>query len=79
VGGPEPFSTIGPAGQMQGWWMQLRSYRELNTANFKVINELGNRLPVEIFADEWKYLKQDPIRGRRNRYAELATSERVVR
>ncbi|MFF3787447.1 hypothetical protein [Streptomyces sp. NPDC001933] len=60
------------------WWMQLRSYRDLNTAKFKVINKLEERLPVKIFADEWKELKRDPIPAWRERYAELGASERTI-
>ncbi|MFI1155874.1 hypothetical protein [Streptomyces sioyaensis] len=60
------------------WWMQLRSYRDLNTAKFQVINKLEERLPAKIFADEWEALKTDPIPGWRKRYAELGTSERIV-
>ncbi|MGA5272954.1 RipA family octameric membrane protein [Streptomyces cellulosae] len=60
------------------WWMQLRSYRDLNTAKFQVINKLEEHLPARIFADEWEALKRDPISGWRKRYAELGTSERIV-
>ncbi|MFE0173539.1 hypothetical protein ACFWZ2_14570 [Streptomyces sp. NPDC059002] len=60
------------------WWLQLRSYRDLNTAKFKVINNLERRLPVRIFSDEWASLRSDPVPGWRKRYAELGTSERVV-
>ena len=60
------------------WWMQLRSYRDLNTAKFKVINKLEETLPVQVFADEWRELKRDPIPAWRKRYAELGTSERTV-
>ncbi|MFF2314054.1 hypothetical protein ACFVVJ_29070 [Streptomyces albidoflavus] len=60
------------------WWLQLRSYRELNTAKFKGINKIEENLPVKIFADEWEVLKSDPITGWRKRYAELGDSERVV-
>lgn len=60
------------------WWLQLRSYRDLNTAKFKGINKLEERLPAKIFADEWEALKSDPIPGWRKRYAELGTSERIV-
>ncbi|MER5870297.1 hypothetical protein [Streptomyces sp. NPDC002044] len=60
------------------WWLQLRSYRDLNTAKFKGINKIEERLPVKIFADEWEELKTDPITGWRKRYAELGDSERVV-
>ncbi|MFD9367149.1 hypothetical protein ACFWA6_05485 [Streptomyces sp. NPDC060020] len=60
------------------WWLQLRSYRDLNTAKFKGINKIEERLPVKIFADEWEELKRDPIAGWRKRYAELGDSERIV-
>lgn len=60
------------------WWMQLRSYRHLNSAKFTVINTLEGRLPVRIFTDEWDVLKGAPAPGRLKRYAELGTSERVV-
>ncbi|MFK4037014.1 hypothetical protein ACI2LC_14575 [Nonomuraea wenchangensis] len=60
------------------WWMQLRSYRDLNQAKFKVINRIEEELPLKIFSDEWEYLKKDPIRNWRSRYAELGTSERAI-
>ena len=60
------------------WWMQLRSYRDLNTAKFKGINKLEEGLPVKIFTDEWDQLRRDPVHGWRKRYAELGTSERVI-
>lgn len=60
------------------WWMQLRSYRDLNSAKFTGINKLEERLPVRIFADEWEELRRDPVHGWRKRYAELGTSERLV-
>ncbi|MFJ3219516.1 hypothetical protein ACIPLC_26770 [Kitasatospora sp. NPDC086801] len=60
------------------WWLQLRSYRDLNTAKFKVINELENGLPVKVFTDEWNYLKETPRPAGRKRYAELGISERIV-
>ncbi|WP_137229816.1 hypothetical protein [Streptomyces sp. BPSDS2] len=60
------------------WWLQLRSYRDLNTAKFKGINKTEEWLPVKIFADEWEALRRDPIVGWRKRYAELGTSERIV-
>lgn len=60
------------------WWLQLRSYRDLNTAKFQGINKIEERLPVKIFADEWEALRRDPVVGWRKRYAELGMSERVV-
>ncbi|MFD3473032.1 hypothetical protein ACFWWM_43335 [Streptomyces sp. NPDC058682] len=60
------------------WWLQLRSYRDLNTAKFQGINKIEARLPVKIFADEWEALRRDSITGWRKLYAELGASERVV-
>jgi hypothetical protein len=60
------------------WWLQLRSYRDLNRAKFSVINEIEKQLPVGIFSGEWVVLKQDPVPAWRKRYAELGTVERIV-
>lgn len=60
------------------WFMQLRSYRDLNRAKFDVINGLEKQLPVAVFSAEWESLKQDPVSSWRSRYAELGTIERVV-
>lgn len=35
------------------WFSLIRSYKNLNTAKFKVIHELENYLPVAIFRYEW--------------------------
>lgn len=60
------------------WWLLLRSYRELNKAKFGLIVQMEKRLPVQIFEDEWKSLKQDRVPVWRKRYAELGTIERVI-
>lgn len=61
------------------WWFQLRSYRDLNTAKFRVINQIeADNLPIRPFSDEWKDLKKDPVPGFRGRYAELGFVERFV-
>ncbi|TRO69451.1 hypothetical protein [Streptomyces sp. IB201691-2A2] len=60
------------------WWLQLRSYRDLNTAKFAVINKIEERLPVQLFKDEWDSLKRDPLPPLRKRYAELGYIERVI-
>ncbi|MFE4973524.1 hypothetical protein ACFRAR_15585 [Kitasatospora sp. NPDC056651] len=61
------------------WWMQLRSYRDLNGAKFQVINDLEKRLPAQIFAAEWDILRNGSTPGRHHRhYTELGTSERAV-
>lgn len=60
------------------WWLQLKSYRDLNRVKFEVINKIEEQLPVKIFSDEWAFLKRDSVRSWRTRYAELGMSERRV-
>lgn len=60
------------------WWLQLRSYRDLNAAKFQAILSLEKGLVAHPFALEWDALKKDPVKSWRSRYAELGTSERVV-
>ena len=60
------------------WWLQLRSYRDLNRAKFDVLTSLEAQLPVRLFSDEQQSLKRDPVAGWRGRYAELGTSERTI-
>lgn len=61
------------------WYLQLRSYRQLNGAKFAVINAIEDEyFEVHPFMDEWKELKKDPVSGWRQRYAELGTVERLV-
>ncbi|WP_229073345.1 hypothetical protein [Actinoplanes sp. DH11] len=60
------------------WWMQLRSYRDLNAAKFDVIMKIEQNLPVRVFGDEWTTLKRDPVPQWRGRYAELGLVERIV-
>jgi hypothetical protein len=73
------------------WWMQLRSYRNLNAAKFEVIGKLEQHLPAQVFGDEWAILKREPVErtvvrskllGRLvkplSRYAELSVVEQIV-
>jgi hypothetical protein len=73
------------------WWLQLRSYRNLNAAKWQVIAELESRLPAHPFADEWAILKKDGMEEAAlasgwltralqplARYAELSLIEQVV-
>jgi hypothetical protein len=60
------------------WFLLLRSYRDLNRAKFKVIQDLETQLPVALFRNEWNELKRDPVKWWRPRYAELGTVERLA-
>jgi hypothetical protein len=41
------------------WALLIKSYRDLNTAKFKVIHDAEKRLPLKIFCDEWQLLQRD--------------------
>jgi hypothetical protein len=73
------------------WWLQLRSYRNLNAAKWAVIANLEEQLPAKPFTDEWAILKTDTIERQAAkftwltkalrplaRYAELSLVEQVV-
>lgn len=60
------------------WWLQLRSYRDLNRAKFQTIHDVESSLPFQLFKDEWEVLKNDQIPWWKGRYAELATVESIV-
>ncbi len=60
------------------WWLQLRSYRDLNRAKFDVIRKFEEDLPFKVFTDEWASLKQDRVKSWRGRYAELGFAERTI-
>lgn len=60
------------------WWLQLKSYRDLNRAKFEVIMNVEKSLPWAVFTQEWNSLKTDPVKRWRPRYAELGTIERTV-
>ncbi len=38
------------------WLMILRSYRQLNSAKFRVIHEIEKELPIAPFDEEWRVL-----------------------
>ena len=41
------------------WLVTIRSYKELNTAKFKIINEIEQRLPIAAFKVEWTFLTRE--------------------
>ncbi len=61
------------------WFLQLRSYRDLNRAKFTVIGRMESRyFEVQPFNEEWVALQEDSIAGWRGRYTELGLVERIV-
>ena len=56
------------------WLVLIRSYRELNTAKFRVIHEIEQYLPVAGYEREWSFLE----RGRGTRYMPLTHVEPYI-
>ena len=38
------------------WIVNIRSYRQLNTAKFKTLHEVESRLSFQFYSEEWKHL-----------------------
>ncbi len=53
------------------WWAVIRSYRQLNSGKFKVLDELEDEIVFPFFRREWEVLKT----GKKNRYWELTNVE----
>jgi hypothetical protein len=60
------------------WWAVLRSYRHLNAAKFRVILAMEERLPMQVFGQEWVHLTTEGGRPASRRYRELGSVERIV-
>ncbi len=59
------------------WWLQLRSFRQLNRAKYVVLTDIEQRLPVQLFGPEQAELDRGDGRLR-GLYAELGATERAV-
>ncbi len=57
------------------WYVNIRSYRQLNTGKFKVIHEMEQRLPYACYDKEWEFLGQGKNVGQ---YFQLTRVERYV-
>ena len=40
------------------WWRILESYRQLNSAKYKVVHDLESKLPVAPYDDEWEEVER---------------------
>jgi len=38
------------------WFLIVWSYKQLNAGKFKMIHKLEKKLPIKLFAEEWKFL-----------------------
>ena len=57
------------------WWLNIRSYRTLNSAKFEIINRIEKRLPFAGYSEEWEILR--PLEGRKP-YLQLTRVEQFV-
>lgn len=57
------------------WYMNIRSYRTLNSAKFQIINEIEKQLPAQGYTDEWELLR--PVEGP-PKYLQLTRVEQYV-
>lgn len=57
------------------WFLNIRSYRTLNSAKFKVIHELEKKIPFDGYAKEWDILR--PQDGS-SKYLQLTKVEQFV-
>lgn len=60
------------------WWLQLKTYRDLNRAKFSVINSIEATLPVKLFTEEWAFLGSQTRGYFGSRYLELSFIERAI-
>ena len=57
------------------WYINIQSYKQLNSSKFKVISELEKQLPLACYNKEWEFLKND---NRYKRYLTQTSVERIV-
>lgn len=53
------------------WFVNIRSYRQLNSGKFNVIHEMEKQLPFPCYDDEWKILKK-------RKYLRLTRVEQII-
>ena len=57
------------------WFLTIRSYAQLNSLKFKVVQEIENQLPFPCYQREWQL---DRTGGDRRKYLRLTFVERLV-
>jgi len=57
------------------WYLNIRSYRQLNTGKFKIIHEMEKNLPFPCYDREWKLLREGE---KRPSYLQLTRIEQYV-
>lgn len=57
------------------WAINIRSYRQLNSAKFKVLHEIEKKLEFQFFIEEWKHLGGGKFN---KKYYRLTVIERYI-
>jgi len=57
------------------WWINIESYRQLNSGKFVIVHEMEKNLPFPCYDAEWEELKRGEDRGK---YWPLTHVERYV-
>lgn len=57
------------------WYKLIQSYRDLNSAKFRVIHAIEEHLPVSVFEMEWKCLSKGHGASKYKRFTQI---ERIV-
>ena len=57
------------------WFVNIKSYRQLNSAKYEVINKMEEQLPTAAYADEWELLRP---KGGPAKYFQLTRVEQFV-
>lgn len=57
------------------WYINIQSYRQLNSGKFKIIHEMERELPFACFDKEWKILGEGTDK---NKYLQVTSMERNV-
>lgn len=62
------------------WYLNIQSYKQLNSLKFQVLHEMEEQLPFRCFAREWEILKLQNQKKNRNRnnYVRLTTVEGFI-
>ena len=71
------FTVVGAFGMAFSivWFINIRSYRELNSAKFQIINDMEKLLPYAGYSKEWEILRPP---GDSPRYIQLTRVEQFV-
>lgn len=59
------------------WYVNIQSYKQLNSLKFKVINEMEQYLPFACYSREWEILKEKQKNGD-TQYVRLTAIEKFV-